>query len=250
MSKLPARPKPWERQEYDTDKSFHAFVCYRDLGASRSLGAAAQELGYGSRAALYRWSTNHNWIERAKAWDIEQDRVRREAQLEEVEKMSRRHARHSQAIGFALVQPVLAVIKRVEELRGRLEESDIVELFEQVPGIAYAYPQIARLERLARGEPTSIASGGFTHLVEEDDTEAHDLAEAIRDNPEARDAFYNLIEALQRGDSEGEPGGPDAPRDGRDVQALPAHPGVGRDGDAGGGETGRQADSDSAGQTQ
>lgn len=68
----------WERQEGETAKAFQAFCCYRDLGPKRTLPAAYAAYkgrGIGGKAAkrapgfFERWGSQHNWVERAEAFD-------------------------------------------------------------------------------------------------------------------------------------------------------------------------------------
>lgn len=243
---LPAHPKPWERQERDTDKSWAAFVYYRDMGASRNLRIAAEELGYSDATTLWKWSWKYDWTDRVRAWDIEQDRVRRKAHLEEVEEMSRRHARRAKEIGEILARPAAEIVKRMKELEGVLGSKTVEQLLEMMGGVAWAYPQIAKLERLARGEPTDITSGEVTHR--DDVSRELEIAERIRNNPDILDKFYALVDALQSdagGDSADDTGHADALRDGREIQGLSAHQGLGPGDDAGGDEARGQADRDS-----
>lgn len=58
----------WERLESDTDKSYHAFCIYRDMGATRSLAKVAQELSK-SETIINRWSGQHDWVNRVSAYD-------------------------------------------------------------------------------------------------------------------------------------------------------------------------------------
>lgn len=82
---------PWERKKSESTKAFEAFQIYRDMGNSRSLAKVGVQLGK-STALMERWSSNYGWVERAHAWDAEQDRISRQAQLEEIKKMRKRHA--------------------------------------------------------------------------------------------------------------------------------------------------------------
>lgn len=65
----------WERNETDTDKSFSAFCVYRDMGAGRSLEEAWKQYRNNSKTVgkiqgyFFQWSTDHNWVERANAYD-------------------------------------------------------------------------------------------------------------------------------------------------------------------------------------
>lgn len=70
----------WERLASDTDKSFEAFCIYRDMGSNRSLDKAyakykgvsiEQQKSNGKRAdgTFTNWASDHNWVERAVAYD-------------------------------------------------------------------------------------------------------------------------------------------------------------------------------------
>jgi len=70
-------PKPWERRDTDTDKSWAAFCVYRDMGAGRSL-RELQERVYGRKEGapkaqgnghITRWSSEHDWVARCRAYD-------------------------------------------------------------------------------------------------------------------------------------------------------------------------------------
>lgn len=84
--------QPWELMEGETAKPFEAFCIYRDLGPGRSMSQVAKQLGK-SQALMERWSTTYDWVKRATAWDAEQDRIARQAQVDEIIKMRKRHAK-------------------------------------------------------------------------------------------------------------------------------------------------------------
>lgn len=68
-----AKVKPWERQPNESDKAFEAFVCYRDMGADRSINAVAQKLSK-SRTLIAKWSSQWGWVDRAAAYDNDLER--------------------------------------------------------------------------------------------------------------------------------------------------------------------------------
>jgi hypothetical protein len=76
----------WERQFGETGNGYLAFCTYRDMGPDRSLARAA-ELHYqqgASRAKVVQFeksSVEHDWVRRTDAWDMEQERQRRERML-------------------------------------------------------------------------------------------------------------------------------------------------------------------------
>jgi hypothetical protein len=74
----------WEfNKDLDTPKSYQGFTCYRDLGPMRSLEAAYQvykhQHSIKTVPGFFReWSWKGQWVDRATAYDLEQDRSRRE----------------------------------------------------------------------------------------------------------------------------------------------------------------------------
>lgn len=68
--------KIWEQQvEWrESDKAYAAFCPYRDAGAERSLESVARQL-HKSKQLLGRWSMKFRWVERAQAYDRDQERM-------------------------------------------------------------------------------------------------------------------------------------------------------------------------------
>lgn len=71
----------WERQAFDTDKSFQAFCIYRDMGAERSLEKLSQKLGK-TKVNFEQFSVKYRWQERVAAYDVWLDTLN----LEDTEK--------------------------------------------------------------------------------------------------------------------------------------------------------------------
>lgn len=79
-------PELWERSSTETDKSWSAFIVFRDLGPSRTLIDAYRRVS--SRPSVskltpmwYSWSSKFNWRDRANSYDSHIDNLR----LSEVE---------------------------------------------------------------------------------------------------------------------------------------------------------------------
>ena len=74
--------EPWEfNPELDTAKSYSAFEIYRDLGPKRSIDAAyavysPQKSHKRATGYFTDWSSKGRWLERARAFDAENDRIR------------------------------------------------------------------------------------------------------------------------------------------------------------------------------
>lgn len=85
-----AQRRAYDRLPDESSKAYDAFAVYRDMGVNRSTYDAGQKLGK-SIAVIQRWSTLHNWVERAAAYDdhvdaearklIERDAIRRKADM-------------------------------------------------------------------------------------------------------------------------------------------------------------------------
>ena len=83
---------PWERQKGESAQAFEAFSIYRDLGSERSQQAVAKQLCK-SRQLLARWSAQWEWVERARAYDIDLDRQARVQSLKDAKDMRRRQTK-------------------------------------------------------------------------------------------------------------------------------------------------------------
>jgi len=140
----PITPKPWERQERETPKSFAAFCVYRDMNPQeRSLPNTAIAVGK-SRSLMDAWSQKYGWVERAAAWDDEQDRLKREAdqkaQIEAIKEMRKRHTK----VAVKMIDKAEAAIDEI--LAGEIKPADIPRIVD----IA------TKLERISRGDAGEV----------------------------------------------------------------------------------------------
>jgi hypothetical protein len=137
----------------ESAKAYAAFCLYRDLGPRRSVEEASRLYhgtqprdGTGPKAGrkpgasglIRRWAQRWDWRARAAAWDLEGERVKRRRQVEAVEEMAERHAKEALMLQNKAVERLRQL--RPEELKPRETLAFLVEA--------------AKLERLARGEPT------------------------------------------------------------------------------------------------
>lgn len=119
----------FEQLTDETDRAFQAFVAYRELPpASRSIrNSVSVEMGRGpewdplaatekqraKHAALKRtreeWSSANLWVERARAWDVQQAALRVARRADAVDEMIERHAE----IGRILQGEALEAIERL-----------------------------------------------------------------------------------------------------------------------------------------
>ena len=135
MSRASIPPEPWERQKGESAKAYEAFSEYRDMGASRSLSKVAEKLQK-SGTLIGRWSGNYEGVKRAAAWDAEQDRIARQAQIDEIKKMRKRHA----DLATAMLVKAAKALQRIPE--DEVKASDVSRLVETA----------SKLERISRGD--------------------------------------------------------------------------------------------------
>jgi hypothetical protein len=143
---------PWERRPGESSKAHQAFALYRDLGPGRCLDEASRRY-HGQRGAdhtapaaraprasgqIRRWARRWDWAARAAAWDHELQRRQQAEQVAAVRDMAERHAREAVLLQNKAVERLRQL--RPEELNPRETLAFLVEA--------------AKLERLARGEPT------------------------------------------------------------------------------------------------
>jgi len=144
---------PWEQLPGESSKAYAAFCLYRDQGLNRSIEATsrlyhghsappesktASGRRRGASGQIRRWAQRWNWSGRARAWDQELERVKWSQQVEASAEMAERHAKEALMLQNKAVERLRLL--RPEELGPRETLSYLIEA--------------AKLERLARGEPT------------------------------------------------------------------------------------------------
>lgn len=105
---------PWEQQNGEPQQQWHAFLLYRDgwpeLKGTPRLQDVATKLGM-SRQWAGLISNENAWVERRLAWNIEKDRIAREATIDAIKEMAKRHASVSEAAFVAVLRPLRALSK-------------------------------------------------------------------------------------------------------------------------------------------
>ncbi|MGN5379061.1 hypothetical protein ACQ4WX_22075 [Streptomyces lasalocidi] len=139
------RAEVWERQPGESAAAWEAFACYRDLGLSRSVSKVADALNK-ARTLIERWSTAHQWVLRAEAWDREQDRLWRGERQQAAREVARRHAR----LASAAQAKIVAQLQQLDP--SRLSPADVIRWLEIN----------VRIERQAYGIDLAEAVNGST----------------------------------------------------------------------------------------
>lgn len=136
-------PLPWERQDRETPKAFEAFCVYRDMGTERSASKVANIVGK-SYSLMQQWCNKYGWVDRAAAWDDEQDRIKREAeqkaQIEAIKEMRKRHTK----VAVKMINKADAALDEI--LAGEIKPADIPRIVD----IA------TKLERISRGDVETV----------------------------------------------------------------------------------------------
>lgn len=138
MSKAIIPPEPWERQKSENTKRYEAFCKYRDMHP-RSTAKVAQELGK-STTLIQRWCRENKWVDRVAAWDDEQDRIARQAQIDEIKKMRKRHA----DLATAMLVKAAKALKQIPV--DEIKATDVSRMVETA----------SKLERISRGDAGEV----------------------------------------------------------------------------------------------
>lgn len=166
---MPNQPLPWERQPTESADAWSAFRAYRDLPpAERSLSRIASEIVAEStgkvrqpdsvRRLLARWSSQHNWQDRTRDWDREVDRRARDADVDEIIRMRKRHASYMRSLMEAGIGPAIELVERIKAQKLSLADMTADDLYRLTVAFARVAPGIVNAERAARGELADVSS--------------------------------------------------------------------------------------------
>ena len=100
---------PWEREPDELGRAYHGFRTFRDLGPTRTIDKALEQLEVSKRTIL-RWSERYRWHERATAWDDEVHKTIDDARLTRLREMWENHVR----IGQAATAKALAALQQMQ----------------------------------------------------------------------------------------------------------------------------------------
>ncbi len=163
VTKVPDSPTPWERQEGESSRAFEAFVVYRDLPAkNRAYNLVVDALYTNAPWAvrtIQRWATAHGWEARVTAWENQLDRAKRDAQVDTVKLMTKRHLEQA----MAMQAKGLAALNGISE--SQMTPADARLLITE--GI--------KAERLARGQSTEKIERGES--IEQPQPDLSDLSD-------------------------------------------------------------------------
>ncbi|WP_225846910.1 hypothetical protein [Streptomyces sp. HPF1205] len=130
---------PWERQPRETPKRHARFLAFRDLGLTRTLAKAAEQLAL-SYSHVRALAAEYRWQDRAAAWDTHQQRQ----YTAEMEEERRRAARDDAKILRIMTGMVGQALPFVQQ---RATEMTVIEFTRFVE-------TTMRLRRNLFGDPT------------------------------------------------------------------------------------------------
>lgn len=169
---VPERPSPWERQQGETVRSYHAFCHFRDQKmhscavAYRTHKCECEKQPVPDDTDAPRrwrlWSSEWGWVERAALWDAEIDRQHREKLIQTQLEARERHARLAQATLTVLSLPVKAALEAARDpaLVQKMVEAaghgpaGSYQLLAAIARMASVIPSVVTMERQALGMTT------------------------------------------------------------------------------------------------
>lgn len=145
--------KPWDRQDKETPPAWAAFQAYRDLGPGRTIAKAWEACG--RHAASLRlgeeWSSKHDWVARAAAWDAHIDQaVQAKLKAQAVERR-KRQANLGKAMQGVAGQALQQISEDLAAKRRTLKGHEVAHLAK----VGFD------IEAVAEGDPNEIHGGGL-----------------------------------------------------------------------------------------
>lgn len=126
------KSKSYDRQPFDTDKSWVAFCQYRDMGTERSLDKLVEDrhkIGTKtSRSTLQGWSTKYHWVARCREFD--NNELQRQSIALQRERTKRKIAREKDADNYRIALKNRALKMIQAPLRDNWAERDIIAALE------------------------------------------------------------------------------------------------------------------------
>ena len=142
--------EPYERQPEETIKAWYAFTAYRELGHLRTQSKVLKKIGkpYSYKRIVEQWSVKWGWSMRCRAWEDEEEKIRRSEEIKAIRQMHKRHIQ----LGSALTG--LAATELQKLLKKAQKESDESSL--TTAAIIRLVEAGARLETRSYGEPEEL----------------------------------------------------------------------------------------------
>ncbi len=143
-----ATSKSWERQKGETEKAYEAFYIYLQMGKERTVRKVEQEL-HKSHQLISRWSSNNNWVKRARDYDNYLIQLEMEAQQKVLANMRKRQ-----------IQTAVLLQKKAVEALDKLDISSLKpqQILSFITAGAALEKQTRSEERMKESESTQTLS--------------------------------------------------------------------------------------------
>ncbi len=142
----------WDRRIGESMKSYRLFLCFKDMGRTRSYVKVFELTEGMNYAAINQLGTRLEWFKRAEAFDAHQDR---EFQIKLEEEILQSRIRQ-QRIGAGMQELAEMGLEMLKEYPEELSPADISKLIDI--GV--------KIERLALGDPSEIIKKEIEGKVE------------------------------------------------------------------------------------
>ena len=150
---------PWEQIAGETDHQFSMFSHFLNSGYGRSRRATAREFEVSSKR-VDGLARDNQWERRARAWDLERERVYAGTKIDRVREMADRHAavmqRGIEAMAIAFYPLVARAAADPDAFAAEVAELPLKTQFAIATQAARVIPAMMSAERLAHDMPTEI----------------------------------------------------------------------------------------------
>jgi hypothetical protein len=149
--------KLWDRLPSETDPAWRAFEAYRDLPPSdRSIAAAVKATGVkpGNNRNYERWSSRHDWVSRARAWDTRVDQEVQRRLMKERGDRAVEQAKLGRNLQAVAGMGISNLIKEVQDARAPGGHRRVLKRDLKPSEIAQLAKAGVEIERVAEGDPT------------------------------------------------------------------------------------------------
>lgn len=150
----------WDRRENESIQAYEAFCLYRDMGADRSCVKVGQKLGK-SATIITRWSFQHDWVARARAYDMHLDKeaqkITEKRARDAIVKMNERQIDTGSRLQELVRIKIKVLEKLVDEWKSSGEDPKTCPLNGVLDKDLIAYYKLGfDTERTVRGEVTNL----------------------------------------------------------------------------------------------
>lgn len=124
---------PWERLPRESNPAWLAFQAYRDMGLERTTAKVSKALDLAS-SMIWEWSRRWDWVERCRAYDAYQQRLKDEAHDREMvaaaelwERRRLKAAGHKWDVSKQLASVVRRKLESIED-PSKIDINDLIKL--------------------------------------------------------------------------------------------------------------------------